>query len=73
MTQDSPDRKNLIPKGETEMPDEVTDALRERGSPGFATYDFEILSRGAQCILIRIAGEIYTLRKTQSGKLILNK
>lgn len=35
--------------------------------------DFEELAQGQQCILIRLAGETYTLRKTQSGKLILNK
>lgn len=73
MTQDSPDRKKLIPKGETETPDEATDALHAYGSSGLTAYEFEDLSRGAQCILIRIAGEVYTLRKTQSGKLILNK
>ena len=37
------------------------------------SLDFEELSKGHQCILIRLAGETYTLRKTQSGKLILNK
>lgn len=37
------------------------------------SLDFEELAQGQQCILIRLAGETYTLRKTQSGKLILNK
>ena len=37
------------------------------------SLDFEELAQGQQCIQIRLAGETYTLRKTQSGKLILNK
>ena len=40
---------------------------------GVVSLDFEDLSQGHPCVLIRLAGETYTLRKTQSGKLILNK
>ena len=50
-------------------PDEVDKEV----PAGIATYDFEELSKGSHCILIRLAAEVYTLRKTQSGKLILNK
>lgn len=40
---------------------------------GVISLDFEDLAQGHPCVLIRLAGETYTLRKTQSGKLILNK
>ncbi len=42
-------------------------------SANIANYDFDELSQGSHYLLIRLAGETYTLRKTQSGKLILNK
>lgn len=47
----------------------------ETGPPKLpcVALDFEELSQGQQCIQIRLGCETYTLRKTQSGKLILNK
>ena len=41
--------------------------------PGFGAIDFEELAQGNHRILIRLAGETYTMRKTHSGKLILNQ
>lgn len=54
-------------------PDEDTEKDAGEPSANIATYDFDQLSRGNHYLLIRLAGETYTLRKTQSGKLILNK
>lgn len=51
-----------------EPDDGVVDA-----SVNIAIYDFEQLSQSNHYLLIRLAGETYTLRKTRSGKLILNK
>jgi hemin uptake protein HemP len=51
------------------MGDETT----QNKLPCAVSLDFEEIAQGQQCILIRLAGETYTLRKTQSGKLILNK
>ena len=56
-------------KAEDTMGDETT----QNKLPCAVSLDFEELAQGQQCILIRLAGETYTLRKTQSGKLILNK
>lgn len=38
-----------------------------------AILEFEQIANGANSLLIRLGTEIYTLRRTQSGKLILNK
>lgn len=38
-----------------------------------AILEFEQIANGANSLLIRLGTEIYTLRKTHSGKLILNK
>ena len=54
-------------------PDEEPDDGAGDPSAQIAAYDFEQLSQGSHYLLIRLAGETYTLRKTQSGKLILNK
>ncbi|MDA1230060.1 MAG: hemin uptake protein HemP [Planctomycetota bacterium] len=37
------------------------------------SYDFEQLAGGAKCIVIRLGETMYTLRKTRTGKLVLNK
>ena len=42
-------------------------------TPCVVALDFEELAQDQPCILIRVAGETYTLRKTQSRKLILNQ
>ena len=43
-------------------------------APGVpAVHEFHTLSNGAHCVLIRLGNEVYTLRRTSSGKLILNK
>ena len=69
MTNENSGRSQRKPKRPDEEPDEgVGDA-----TVNITTYDFEQLSQGSHYLLIRLAGEIYTLRKTQSGKLILNK
>lgn len=36
-------------------------------------YDFEFLAEGQRMVMIRLSGEVYTLRRTQAGKLLLNK
>lgn len=53
--------------------DTMSDKTAQNKLSCLASLDFEELAQGQQCILIRLAGETYTLRKTQSGKLILNK
>ena len=53
--------------------DTMADETTQNKQPCAVSLDFEELAQGQQCILIRLAGETYTLRKTQSGKLILNK
>ena len=53
--------------------DTMGDETTQNKLPCAVSLDFEELAQGQQCILIRLAGETYTLRKTQSGKLILNK
>ena len=50
-----------------------SDEIVQHKLSSLVALDFEELAQGQQCILIRLAGETYTLRKTQSGKLILNK
>jgi hemin uptake protein HemP len=40
---------------------------------GPAILEFEQIANGANSLLIRLGTEIYTLRRTHSGKLILNK
>ena len=53
--------------------DTMSDETTQSKLSCLVSLDFEELAQGQQCILIRLAGETYTLRKTQSGKLILNK
>ena len=53
--------------------DAMGDETTQNKLPCAVSLDFEEIAQGQQCILIRLAGETYTLRKTQSGKLILNK
>lgn len=53
--------------------DTMSDETTNNKLPCTVSLDFEELAQGHQCIQIRLAGETYTLRKTQSGKLILNK
>jgi hemin uptake protein HemP len=53
--------------------DTMRDETTQNKLPCIVSLDFEELAQGQHCILIRLAGETYTLRKTQSGKLILNK
>jgi|GEM_PF-5947059 len=38
-----------------------------------ATFDFDKLAAGANCILIRFGSNLYSLRKTRTGRLVLNK
>ncbi len=69
MTNENSGRNQRKPMRPNEEPDAgVADA-----AVNIAIYDFEQLSQGSHYLLIRLAGETYTLRKTQSGKLILNK
>ncbi len=51
-------------------PDLASDTPRANGP---TMIDFDQISSGANSLLIRLGNEIYTLRRTQSGKLILNK
>ena len=53
--------------------DSIGDDTTQNKQSCLVSLDFEELAQGQHCILIRLAGETYTLRKTQSGKLILNK
>lgn len=55
-------------------PDTGTEADTNGSVPGnVKSFDFESLAEGGVCIRILLGSEAYTLRKTQSGKLILNK
>jgi len=69
MTNKGADRSQRTSRRTGVEPDDIDKDV----SAGIATYDFEALSQGSHYILIRLAGEVYTLRKTQSGKLLLNK
>ncbi len=69
MTNDGTDRSQKNSNRRSVEPDDVVKDV----SASLATYDFEDLSQGNHCLLIRLAGEVYTLRRTHSGKLILNK
>jgi hemin uptake protein HemP len=40
---------------------------------GAATLDFDELAGGANCIHIRFGPNLYSLRKTRTGRLVLNK
>ncbi len=51
-------------------PELASDTSRSNGP---TMIDFDQISSGANSLLIRLGNEIYTLRRTQSGKLILNK
>ena len=42
-------------------------------SVNFSIYDFDELAGGANCVLIRFGMNLYTLRKTRTGRLVLNK
>ncbi len=69
MTNDKSGHNQRKPKG----PGEEAVDCPDEASTNIASYDFEQLVQGSHYLLIRLAGETYTLRKTQSGKLILNK
>lgn len=46
---------------------------QDRHDPCVPIYDFEVISEGQRMVIIRLGGENYTLRRTQGGKLLLNK
>jgi hemin uptake protein HemP len=45
----------------------------DRDEQSVPVYDFEVLSDGQRIVKIRLGGEVYSLRRTQGGKLLLNK
>jgi hemin uptake protein HemP len=49
------------------------DFARDCQAENAATFDFEKLAAGANCILIRFGSNLYSLRKTRTGRLVLNK
>ena len=55
------------------LADTPSEDLTLQKTPCVVALDFEELAQGQPCILIRVADETYTLRKTQSGKLVLNQ
>lgn len=47
--------------------------LQDRGSQASPAVEFQQLAAGAREVLISHQGQIYRLRETRNGKLILNK
>ena len=45
----------------------------DRDEQSVPVYDFEVLSDGQRIVKICLGGEVYSLRRTQGGKLLLNK
>ncbi len=43
------------------------------GLQGGVTIDFDEIAHGSKLVLIRYRGQVYQLRTTRNGKLILNK
>ena len=56
-----------------EAADMTVDETSLHKFPGVVSLDFEEFRHGQHSVVICLAGEIDTLRKTPSGKLILNK
>jgi hemin uptake protein HemP len=49
------------------------DSVRNCHPEGAATFDFDELAGSANCIHIRFGPNLYSLRKTRTGRLVLNK
>jgi hemin uptake protein HemP len=72
MTQDHPDHSTAADQG-PEFGAELRDLERDCQSIDPATYNFEDLAAGTSCIQIRFGQNLYTLRRTRTGRLVLNK
>ncbi len=66
-----PDEQGQIAPGSPESETEArpTGAGQEPG----VTIDFEEIALGSKLVRIRFRGQVYLLRTTRNGKLILNK
>lgn len=72
MTQDPPARPST--SADVPEPDaEVQDHQRGCQPVDPATYNFDDLAAGTSCIQIRFGQNLYTLRRTRTGRLVLNK
>jgi hemin uptake protein HemP len=72
MTPGNPDNANAAEQERRDVDDVVeTDHDCIELSP--STYDFEHLACGAKSIMICLGMTLYTLRRTRTGKLVLNK
>ncbi len=67
MTTDNANQSNDKPETDSKRPNQS--AL----TPVVLEHDYETLSDGQSVVHIRLGSEVYTLRRTQSGKLLLNK
>ena len=72
MNQSRPDQPNAADHG-SETSGEISDSASDSGSVVSLTFDFEELAGAANCIHIRFGLNLYTLRKTRTGRLVLNK
>jgi len=72
MTQDRPDHA-ITGNENPGLGAEVRDQEHGGQSVEHATFEFEDLAAGTSCIQIRSGQNLYTLRKTRTGRLVLNK
>lgn len=72
MNSSHPVRKNSVNNG-NEKHFGPGDPESEGESVDPSTYEFEKLAGAANCIHIRCGPNLYTLRKTRTGGLVLNK
>lgn len=72
---DSPDRMghDLNKPDETASQADPAQDACGRYDRSVPVYDFEALADGQRMVMIRLGSEVYTLRRTQGGKLLLNK
>jgi hemin uptake protein HemP len=77
MTQNHPDRPGSADDRTDDRTDEPGDVLDAEGQTASvdpaSAYAFEDLAGAANCIQIRFGLNLYTLRKTRTGRLVLNK
>ena len=69
---DQSERDLINPEETAGLPEPAEDScgLKDQNVP---IYNFEILADGQLMVMIRLGSEVYMLRRTRGGKLLLNK
>ena len=69
---DQSGRDLINPEETASLPEPAEDpcGLNDQNVPD---YNFEVLADGQLMVMIRLGSEVYMLRRTRGGKLLLNK